>query len=171
MSTTPDFFEESKSLRAFEELIARVGNRQKRLLSLLKPHNNTDNGDWFMFCPPCFNDPLDLKETLKVGGKGREKTWTQGSMFSFKAGDTIYDTPAAYLPWREALKTIKCCVSVEKATDAAPGVAGLVSYQRSVPKNGKLVFVATKETTQAGFVRFLITGDDSDHETVVSMTS
>ena len=31
--------------------------------------------------------------------------------------------------------------------------------------------IAAKKTIQAGFVRFLITGDDSDNETVVAMTS
>lgn len=142
--------------------------RTKRLTDLLKAPEADDTPDWFMCLPSCFNDALDLRQTTLEGNT----QWTQGSAFSFKTGDTLYDTPQAYHQWKEALRHIKIGVQVHSATDAvpekrskekgllAPRYAGSVRISISLPTpNGSaLAPIGQFELTQDDFVRFLIAG-------------
>lgn len=169
MSVSPDLSTNLSSEKLLDHLLARADGPANRLTSLLKPHNNKDRHDWAMFCPSCFNSSLDIKLTQRVGMPGKGLVWTQGRSFAFSVGDTIYDTPDAYLPWKEAITKINVCLRVKNAAEAAPGSLGEVVYDRFAPKGSKLVYLSTNKTTQVEFVRFLINGDSSQHEVIAAV--
>jgi hypothetical protein len=78
---------------------------------------------WFFAVPTAFADALDMKEGVRAYEKEKITLMTQGRLFSFKAGDTLYDTPKAYdAPWEVALRHIKLCVQVELASPASETV-------------------------------------------------
>ena len=93
----------------------------KRLTELLKEPEVNETSDWYMCVPQCFNNALDIRLTVRKGNGNETLVWTQGSAFSFKQGDTLYDTPRAYDAWGESLNHISLCVSVQKASDSIPG--------------------------------------------------
>ena len=72
-----------------------------------------------MRIPDAFRGALDIQQTIRVSA-GKQLVWTQGSTFTFKVGDTLYDTPDAYQEWATALKKIRLCVAVKSASDARP---------------------------------------------------
>jgi hypothetical protein len=138
--------------------------RQEKLLK--SPYES--NSDWYFDVPPCFNQALDICQTERITDGKLRLIWTQGSAFSFQAGDTLYSHCNVYgCCWREALKKMTCCVSILEAESATP-------QNKEKPRNpGKVVFkqysvdrktnqlreeYSRVEMTQDDFVRFLIKG-------------
>jgi len=119
-----------------------------------------------MCVPSCFNEALDIKQTERILHKKKTIVWTQGSWFSFKQGDTVYDTAEAYKVWSEALKSIGLCVKVKMAHSAVPSAGaserfpGSVTFSILSPNKArnKLVERAEHTMSQDDFVRFLIAG-------------
>ena len=149
----------SKSLAILEKALdltedsGKKGMRTKRIPDLIKSPEDNETCGWYMCVPACFNNALDIKQTPRVKEGKETSVWTQGSAFSFKTGDTIYDTPKAYIEWRDALKHISYCVSVEEATDAIPA-------KRNTEQNEVI-------PRQPGSVRFsILTPNDQQTEIV-----
>ena len=127
-----------------------------------------------MCVPTCFNNALDIKQTPRMKDGKETLVWTQGSEFSFKTGDTIYDTPKAYIEWPDALKHISLCVSVEDATDAIPAkknpeqnemiprYSGSVRFSILTPNEQQTALIkrGSFQVTQDEFILFLIEGLD-----------
>jgi len=121
--------------------------------------------DWFFCVPQYFNDALDIA-LFSIEGEHR---WSQGSTFSFSAGDSIYDIPfEAGRPWSEDLKTLNICLEIEKASpvdvlgegDDAYRFPGSVECTVFTPDENRQSIVARGQVTmtQDEFVRMLITG-------------
>jgi hypothetical protein len=149
----------SKSLAILEKALnltdeaGKKSTRTKRQPDLIKPPDGNENCGWHMYVPASFNSALDIKQTPRIKDGKETSVWTQGSAFSFKTGDTIYDTPKAYIEWREALKHISLCVSVEEASDAIPAKKN-TDQNEFIPR-------------QSGFVRFtILTPNDQQTEIV-----
>lgn len=137
-------------------------------------------GDWKFKLPTAFRDALDIKLTNRMIEKKRYSILTQGDAFSFKTGDTIYDSPLAYtLPWEDAIKIIKFAIQVKEASPGGVYQSELItvhdadepatiSINRIVDGNiifdllkksdTSLVHFRTFKTTQIEFVRFLQQG-------------
>lgn len=153
--------------RLLEKLTTNKRTREMRSLDLLKsPNGDKPEDDWFVYLPPCFNDALDIRQTeRKVDGK-KVMRWTQGTFFSFKAGDKIYDTPQAYQQWSDALQHTDICILVQQATDVSLSEDGKSRFPGSVTfsickpdkQRKNLVEQERRTFTQDEFVRFLITG-------------
>ena len=119
-----------------------------------------------MCVPQFFNDALDIKQTERVKNKKKTLVWTQGSSFSFKIGDTLYDTPNAYRVWSEALKSINLCIQVKTTSSAGSTEGdsgrfpGSVTFTILTPNKDRSKIVERGEhiMTQDDFVRFLISG-------------
>ncbi len=79
-------------------------SKTQRLIDLLKAPGDEHAKGWFMCVPSCFNAALDIRQTERKRDGQRILIWTQGSAFSFKKGDKIYDTLDAYSEWSKALK-------------------------------------------------------------------
>ncbi len=174
----------AKSLTIFEKAIkltddsGKKGTRKKRLPDLIKPPEDNETSGWHMCVPACFNNALDIKQTPRIKDGTETLVWTQGSEFSFKAGDTIYDTPKAYIEWCEALKHISLCVSVEDAADAIPAkksadaeqneeiprYPGSVGFSILTPneQQNALIKRGNFQLTQDEFILLLINGPDGD---------
>jgi hypothetical protein len=159
----------NKSLELLKEVTSKNAIRQTRSLDLLK-HPEKDSDGWFMCVPSCFNEALDIKQTERVTNGKKTICWTQGASFSFKPGDTIYDTPIAYEVWSEALKHINICFSVNNAINAGASedgkcrYPGLVTFVILKPDEQRTKLMEQEEQTlsQDDFVNFLITGNKSD---------
>jgi hypothetical protein len=148
----------------------------KRLTELLKDTESKDATDWYMYVPHCFNNALDIRLTARKEMGKETLVWTQGSAFSFKQGDTLYDTPKGYSVWNESLKHISLCVTVIEASDsipekrktknseATPRCPGSLTIQALVPNSEKteLVKMDDIEMTQDEFVAFLVEGPDEN---------
>lgn len=125
---------------------------------------------WHFCVRPSFRAAIDVKWTPRKVGKKTVMKWTQGSWFHFKEGDTIYDSPLAYLPWD--LNNFNLCIEVTTATPAQPPNSsgreerdpGSVFFEVSIPNatRDQLVRVAVKKMTQDDFVRMLILGPPND---------
>jgi hypothetical protein len=76
----------------------------------------------------------------------------------FRVGDTIYDTPAAYDCWSDALKRIRVCLTV---TEATPGPEGRVTVAILRPNKWRSAIVLSEKrtVTQREFIRMLRQGD------------
>lgn len=76
---------------------------------------------------------------------------------SFQAGDTIYDTRAAYDRWDEALKRLQICLAV---TNAVPGPGGSLTFTISRPNRDRTAIARdeTRTVTQQEFIRLLREG-------------
>jgi hypothetical protein len=172
----------AESLAIYEKAVkltedsGKKGTRTKRLPDLIKPPDDNETRNWHMCVPDCFNNALDIKQTPRIKDGKESSVWTQGSAFSFKTGDTIYDTPKAYLEWDKALKHISICVSVEEATDAIPAkknteqnemiprYPGSVRFSILTPNEQQTAIVkrGSFQLTQDEFVLFLIKGSDDE---------
>ena len=170
----------SKSLASLEKALnltdesGEKSTRTKRQPDLIKTPEDNENCGWHMYVPASFNSALDIKQTPRIKDGKETSVWTQGSTFSFKTGDTIYDTPKAYLEWREALKHISLCISVEEATDAIPAKknteqneiiprqSGSVRFSILTPNDQQTEIVkrGSFQLTQDEFVRYLIEGPE-----------
>lgn len=155
---------------------ADKGKRTKRLTELLKAPDDEQTTGWFMCLPSCFNNALDIRQTPRKKDGKESLIWTQGSAFSFKPGDAIYDTPKAYSEWGEALKHLSVCIQVHQATDATPEKSnadgggtvprnpGVVRFSILTPNDQKTAVVkrGDADLTQDEFVRLLIRGPDGE---------
>jgi len=147
--------------------------RQRRLTTLLRPADALDTPDWHMCLPSSFNQALDIVFTpRKRRGAPEEWIWTQGSAFSFKPGDRIYDTRGGYLPWPKGFEHFKICVEVISSRVAVPELrsleAGLIRRRDPGSVSLKVYAVSRSssqlthrenfELTQDEFVKWLISG-------------
>ena len=158
----------SADLAATRDLFLRLTTRhgkQKRSLELLKPPEAPPPADWFFCVPAFFHNALDLKLSDRKKDGQSYQVWTQGADFSFSVGDTLYDTPAAYEPWAEAMKKIHLCAQVVEAVPASGTESGTRFEGRIKadllapdPHRTKLVKKTTIETTQDEFVSLLLFG-------------
>lgn len=165
----------SNSLKLLNLLICSK-SRMKRNEALLRPLNAL-NYDWEYYVPNCFNDELDIKQTVRIcklkdedgnfikDDKGKIKTapklvWTQGNSFAFQKGDTFYDTPLAYQQWDEALKHIKKYIQITGVigTDSMHDYNDTILFTVYKNDNGKIREFDTNSLSQYNFVRFLIEG-------------
>ena len=155
-----------EALHILDDLILQSSGRITRTTALLKDPSVNNDEAWYMCVPQCFNDALDIRKTdRKIDGK-TESIWTQGSLFSFKAGDTLLDIPNTFGVWNEAMKTLGCCIQVINGTNASPAkngndrFSGSVSFILYVPDAGrsKMVERGRHTMSQDDFVRFLIVG-------------
>ncbi len=155
-----------ESLSVLDHITRRKNTRENRSTKLLRDPNAETPDGWFMYVPICFNDALDIKQTERVDGKKKNLMWSQGSTFSFKAGDTLYDTSDAYKVWSAALKSINICVQIKTAYDAGQYEKGSDRFSGSVTisilspneDRSKLIDRGEYTMSQDEFVRFLIVG-------------
>lgn len=153
------------ALKLLEEIVTNGKGRQRRFTELIRSPTEADS-DWFMCVPTCFNGALDIQQTIRIVDSRETLTWTQGTNFSFAAGDRIYDTSKAYDQWSEALKHIHYCIHVTHATavrpseTSVPRKTGSVTFELLVPNpsHSGLTFAATHTSTQDELVRFIIAG-------------
>jgi hypothetical protein len=162
-----------EALRLFEKLIEIREDdkgRFKRSMKVLRnPEANKSDG-WFLYIPPCFNDALDIKQTIRKQKDKIELVWTQGATFFFNIGDTLYNTEMAYLEWSEALKHISYCIKITDASSSVPAsktvsrFPGSVSFDVYVPKNDRsqLELREHRNMTQDNFVKYLICGETQE---------
>lgn len=94
---------------------------------------------WKMAVPEAFKEALDIKLTPRIFEKKKEMLWTQGRLYDFHEGDTIYDTRQAYKEWGEALKHLKLCVQVQFASSS-----GYVAYETIEVRNSELEIISQK---------------------------
>ena len=153
-------------------------SKTERLIDLIKAHDDEHTTGWFMCVPSCFNAALDIRQTERKRDKKKILVWTQGSTFSFKKGDKIYDTSDAYSEWGKALKKLSLIVNIEEAADATPKKGsdekenlvprnpGYVRFSLYKPHGVKPILVKYDEDimTQDEFVRFLIKGPEGEHK-------
>ena len=157
-----------KSLSLLAELIKGSLTRESRRLELLKHPSNNSVHEWAMFLPPAFNDALDIKQTPRIENDVKVTRWTQGSMFDFSVGDTIYDTPIAYGKWENALHHLKICIQITESISASPGdnnegrFPGSVSFTILKPnkERDRIVAIGEYKLSQDDFVKLLIIGPD-----------
>ncbi len=118
---------------------------------------------WVFHLPEHFNLALGIEEAK------------QGALFSFHAGDTIYDHPDGGTEvWGKAIKSVTKIVQVmhgipvraskKDTRDGAPEdariprVPGLIDFQVMNVRNGKIGEREHHSCTQDDFVGYLITG-------------
>lgn len=148
----------------FHRLTSRHG-KQKRSLELLKSPDGPPPAEWYFCVPAFFHNALDLKLSDRKKDGRSYQAWTQGADFSFSVGDTLYDTPAAYEPWEQAMKKIRLCAQVVEAvpasgTESGTRFEGRVKIDLLAPDahRSKLVKKTTVDLTQDEFVSLLIFG-------------
>ena len=99
---------------------------------------------WKMAIPESFKEALDIKLTpRRLAGK-TEMLWTQGRIYDFHEGDTIYDTKLAYEEWGKALKHFTLSVQVQFASSS-----GYVTYETIETKDKKLEVIQQKGKTKS----------------------
>ena len=94
---------------------------------------------WKMAVPEAFKEALDIKLTPRIFAKKKEMLWTQGHLYDFHEGDTLYDTKQAYEEWGEALKHLKLSVQVQFSSPS-----GYVTYETIEVKNNELEIIHQK---------------------------
>lgn len=166
-----------KSLAILEALLAsardtefRGVSREVRSETLLREHNKPAI-DWYMYVDERFNTALSIERTIRVTSAGKDKIWTQGTGFSFSAGDKIYDTREAYGLWSPT--RIRRCFSVISAYPASSATRQTAEGQILAGYRGEVTFevwapsscgtrlepnAVTQRMTQDDFVRLLIVG-------------
>lgn len=168
--------EVKRCLAILDKLTGEKGNRLLELLSCSEaPSNLKHPYEWPEWCQgwafnvgPQFANALDIHLTQRVVDKKPTKCWTQGSTFDFKAGYAVH----TYLremddkKWIEQLAQNPVSIKIEAASPAIPkdesGTRnkGTVRFQilKRSPDGKTLVQDEIFETTQEGFIRYLITG-------------
>ena len=155
-----------QALNILRHLTTDSSLRQTRLTELLKPAEAAYAEGWFMCVRKCFNDPLDIRFMERTVDGKKSHVWTQGAAFSFRKGDTFYDTQDAYQEWAKAMKRISLCVQVKQAipagidADGGKRSPGSVTIDIFKPNEGrtKLVNYGHYTMSQDSFVHFLISG-------------
>lgn len=98
---------------------------------------------WKMAVPDAFKEALDIKLTPRMFAGKKEMLWTQGRVYDFHVGDTLYDTKQAYEEWGEALKHLKLSVQVQFSSSS-----GYVTYESIEVKNNELEIIHQKGTAK-----------------------
>jgi len=162
--------------------------KEKRSLKLITDFVNGYADGWYFAIGEYFKDALDIKyterrepflingirqyEIVERNGIKRKKLlsktvmrWTQGKCFSFAEGHILYDTPKAYLEWKEALNHIKLACFIIRAVPSGTngdGVfsGGSVTFQLSKPNEQKdgLETIGQYHLSQDEFIHFLKSG-------------
>jgi hypothetical protein len=161
-----------ETVKLFTLLTKKTNKCQKRSLQLLKPVDSNGTDESWAFCvPPGFNESLDIRFTERTNKGKKTKVWTQGGLFYFKAGDTIFDTPLAYGEWGVALQHIEKCIKVEFGVSSGqmepdmPRSSGSVEFKLLKPNENRTALEESNETlkmSQDDFVYYLITGSMRD---------
>jgi hypothetical protein len=161
-----------KPLKILESLLGMNRSRSKRSTELMKNPEERFT-QWYMCIPKCFNDALDIKLTTRVENAVEKLMWTQGTSFSFKIGDVLYDTPEGYTHlWTEALQTIKMAVQIIQIENLVMSNQVIsksdIIFDIHVPNETKtgLIVKAQHRTSADNFVKFLIIGPDALKSTV-----
>ena len=94
---------------------------------------------WKMAVPEAFKEALDIKLTPRIFEKKKEMLWTQGRLYNFREGDTIYDTSQAYEEWSEALKHLKISIQIQSSSPS-----DYVDYEIIEVKNNELEIIHQK---------------------------
>lgn len=120
---------------------------------------------WMFAVPDAFRGALDIKMTERVKKGIKRLCWTQGNQYAFAEGDILYDNPAAYTDWDQAMKKINRVCQVIRATPCSLNnnrevIHGAVFFQLFEPNINKteLLEGETHHCTQAEFVKYLKTG-------------
>ncbi len=137
--------------------------------------------EWSFKLPEAFKEALDIKTTVRQINKVQHSVVTQGTSYSFKKGDVIYDSILAYtFEWGEALKLTKFMIQID---DAAPDsfqivndsivqsekegafrlivnrpIDGFVKFSLYRSTGSSVKIVKKIETNQKELVRFLQSG-------------
>ena len=170
--TTSKEEKKQKEALALLERILKMKRGDKRLSKCLRNPEEEYTDDWFICIPKCFNDSLDIKYTERKKAGKTYFEWTQGSAFTFKAGNILYDTSKAYEHWSEALGHMEHCIQIIEAFEAIPEEKksaknqgtirnpGIVRFHTFVPNKNRsrLIKHREKTMTQDEFVHFLIAG-------------
>ena len=147
-------------------------SERTRVINPLFVDGYADN--WHFAVSEAFKDALDIKWTAVSENLVETWFWTQGSNYSFKVGDTLYDTRAAYeKPWHEALKIFKYCVKVISASPAVVVVSkefetsGPVQYlEDKAPKEVPATIQYQRTRMSWGHVRFEVWTPNESAQTV-----
>lgn len=139
---------------------------------------------WFMAVPKAFSEALDIRQDNRVYGGVRTPVLTQGRLFSFKAGDTLYDSRAAYtLPWKEALKQTRLCIRIESATsvsevqtmeyksNSAVGITKTAQGKAPEVLKGDKQVIFRRKRLQHGRIVFKVLTPDSENISVAERRS
>ena len=124
-----------------------------------------------MCVPPFFFNAVDIKQTeRRIDGVNR-LVWTQGTSFSFKLGDSLYNQAYSYCPSFKSRSpnSQKICFQVKSARESVPARInqprdrGQVTFDILVErKEEDIPFIwrhlTTKTLSQDEFLRMLITG-------------
>lgn len=151
-----------------------LSTAQKSLDYALRPEKWEDwCVGWTFAVRPEFADALDIKLTERVVKKKKTLVWTQGSVFDFHAGYTLYDiVQYPQETWQDFLRRVSYAVTVVDArpaeparapTKLGPGISrdsGSVTFDVYAPNGEKIqaTKVATYSVTQDKFVKILISG-------------
>jgi hypothetical protein len=165
-----------RALIVLDKIRGNKGLRANRLRELLKNPEVEYTLDWYMCVPRCFNDALDIKKTTRVENREEKLVWTQGSTFTFKVGDIIYDNESAYsLPWQEAIHKIHLSIQVTEIRGDATAInketefSGRVVFQVLTPDvtTTRLENIGEGSLSNQEFVKFLISGPEGDLKNVI----
>lgn len=161
-----------KEMLLINKLIAALRTRKEKtfrdekLLAEIK-NNEFENTHWAYKVPFYFKDALDIKYGERVkpelnrkkkgSEEWKENYWSQGILFNFKEGDTIYHQNG------------KSCIQIKKSIPVSfeNGILNkgtVIFYEYSVDENGKYKMVNAdnkKHCNQIEFLELLITGDKS----------
>ena len=141
--------------------------REKRSEILIANFQDGFADNWFMAVGTCFRNELDIKKTKRIKTGKQHEIWTQGSAYNFKEGQILYDTPAGYSPWGNALKEITLICKIVKSKPKtmqssnkiqSDGIVNFVLYKINSDKTG-IVETDNIELSQSNFVVFLKTGE------------
>jgi hypothetical protein len=154
-----------EATRILDQITSSRKNRQHRMTELMRPPTKADP-DWFMWVPPCFNAALDILQTTRILDRQQTLIWSQGSSFSFAAGDVIYNDPRAYNEWSNALPHVRYSFRITTASPVTLGEGtntrkpGSVTFELLMPNDAKTgIECDSRHTvTQDDLVRLLITG-------------
>lgn len=138
-----------------------------RSLELIAEFDRGFARGWFYAVGEFFRDELDIRYTPRVVDDRTVMCWTQGRCFGFREGHVLYDTPAAYQKWDEALKEIAYMCEIQKGAPSVPGrkrgtvVEGYVEFILLKPdaERTRLEPRGHYACTQTEFVEYLKTGN------------
>ena len=120
-----------------------------------------------MAVPECFKSAFDILQTPRKVDGLETWQWTEGipPCYSFGAGDTVYDTPLAYVgTWGEALKHIDYAIVIAEAYPDEPSGTGKrdgyvrVEFYQPNAMRGRLVAIGRERMTQTELVALLRNG-------------
>lgn len=147
---------------------AEPSRRVVRSTKLLAVFQNGLAVGWRMAVPECFRAALDIRLTPRIVAKEVVMTWTQGRMFAFKEGDTLYNVLSPEGDWSLRLATLELCVQVQRAAPARyvgrrfdPGSVNFSVLRPNTERTGVVVDGNAIECSQHAFVDFLRTGSVS----------